>query len=258
MVLCADDFGMSAGVDQAIIQLAGAGRVTAVSCMAAAPCFRDHLPELLATRVELGVHLEFAGGDVGPGRLLARATLRLLDPSGVRERIERQVDAFRALAGRGPVFLDGHLHAHQFPVIRDALLEWVAAQPGPPPVLRTTNAASVCGFKARFLSALGATFRAQLTRRGLPHYADFAGAYPFADGVPYPARMRGWLRSIGDGGLIMCHPSADPAEAGVAHAAARAREFDYLRSEEFTRDCEEAAAVRVSTSALQRAPAGWP
>ena len=39
IVLCGDDFGMSAGVDRGIVCLAEARRLTAVSCMAAAPRF---------------------------------------------------------------------------------------------------------------------------------------------------------------------------------------------------------------------------
>ena len=46
IVLCADDFGMEPSVNEGILRLAAAGRLTAVTCMVDMPAWRDGAPLL--------------------------------------------------------------------------------------------------------------------------------------------------------------------------------------------------------------------
>ena len=48
LVICADDFGMSAAVDQGIVELAAGGCLSAVSCLADAPELRSRAAALRA------------------------------------------------------------------------------------------------------------------------------------------------------------------------------------------------------------------
>ncbi|WP_165374980.1 ChbG/HpnK family deacetylase, partial [Bordetella pertussis] len=59
IAVCGDDFGMNEAIDGALIELAGAGRLSAVSCMPLAPAFAADAPALARLDVDLGVHVDF-------------------------------------------------------------------------------------------------------------------------------------------------------------------------------------------------------
>jgi predicted glycoside hydrolase/deacetylase ChbG (UPF0249 family) len=110
LIISADDYGYSPAYDRGILEAAGAGAVDAVSAMVD----REGLdPEpLLATGVEIGLHLELAPlkGRAGEGeRRDAVAELR------------RQLGRFEELFGRRAAYLDGHHHAHAAPGLAAAI-----------------------------------------------------------------------------------------------------------------------------------------
>ncbi|WP_262356388.1 ChbG/HpnK family deacetylase, partial [Bordetella pertussis] len=53
IAVCGDDFGMNEAIDGALIELAGAGRLSAVSCMPLAPAFAADAPALARLDVDL-------------------------------------------------------------------------------------------------------------------------------------------------------------------------------------------------------------
>ena len=59
LVLCADDFGLSADIDAGILALIERGRLSATGCMVAGPSFEADAPRLrrLADRVDVGLYL---------------------------------------------------------------------------------------------------------------------------------------------------------------------------------------------------------
>lgn len=249
LVVCADDFGLDAAVDRGILRLAGAGRVTATSCLSEGPAFAADAPALLASGLETGLHLDLTEGfggaaPTGLGRLIAAAHLRRLDRRELRRRISAQLDAFERVLGRPPAFVDGHRHVHQLPGVRGALLvELGRRYPGACPIIRTTVPRRWRGWKAALISALGGeALRRELQRLRVAHNRDFFGVYDFAPGAPYRTLVRGWLRSAVDGGLLMCHPGE---ASGDGISAARVAELAYLGSDEFSADCEAAGVRRA-------------
>ena len=129
----ADDWGMSPGVNEGILELARRGVVRGVSMMANLPHAGRFLPELLAVPgLEYSLHLNFtlgrpvspaaelpglcAGGAVfrGLGRLACRAFLGLLDADELSREARAQA---RLLKGLGVPLtgLEGHHHAHLLP-----------------------------------------------------------------------------------------------------------------------------------------------
>jgi chitin disaccharide deacetylase len=261
LVVCADDFGQNPAIDAGIVGLARAGRVTAVSCLALGPAFARDAAALAASGVALGLHLDLTDGFGGePPRslasLLLRSHLRALDERAVARRIAAQLDAFEAAVGRAPAFVDGHRHVHQLPVVRRALVGLIGARyRARPPLVRCTVPRRWRGFKAWVIAALGGGgLRRLLEAHGIPFNLDFGGVYSLDPAAPYGELMRGWLASLEDGGLLMCHPgaAADAAadEAADPHPLARRRELAYLGSEEFEADCVTAGVRRVPVSAL--------
>lgn len=262
-MICADDFGQRPGVDAAVTSLAAAGRVTAVSCLSFAPWFERDLPALLSTGASVGLHLDLTEGldgapATGLGALILRSYLGRLDRRAVTARLEAQLDAFERAAGRAPAFVDGHRHVHQLPGIRPAVVDVLARRyAGAPPLVRVTVPRRWRGAKAALIAGLGGRgLERRLARRGLPRNADFAGVYGFDTRRPYRERARGWLRSLDEGGLLMCHPGEPDGEADPI-APARAAELRYLASPAFEEDCSEAAVTPVRVLA-ERGAAGLP
>ncbi len=96
-----------------------------------------------APALEVGLHLVLSGGErpltkatglvdrVGRFHALSglalRAWARKLDRGAVLAEIAAQAEMFLKLVGRRPAYVDCHHHAHQFPTVRDALVEAVRA-----------------------------------------------------------------------------------------------------------------------------------
>jgi predicted glycoside hydrolase/deacetylase ChbG (UPF0249 family) len=243
VAICVDDFGLHAGINQAVLRLAGLGRLNAVGCMVGAKAWRDGsamLASLDPAQTDVGLHLDFTERPIDRsmrlplGALIVRAYTRRLDRTAVEREIAAQLDAFEAGAGRPPDYVDGHQHVHQLPVIRELLVDALRrrATGSRRPWLRSTRVPKALGaaFKPRVIQALGAAALADLARTaGLPQNAHLLGVYDFGgDAAGYRARLARWIAAAGDGDVLMCHPSV--AASGVADPliAARTREYDQV------------------------------
>ena len=71
-------------------------------------------------------------------QLLADSIRRRVSRAAVQDEIGAQVEQFIRLIGRKPSFIDGHHHAHQLCIVRDALIDLMATQ-SLPRVTRTTR-----------------------------------------------------------------------------------------------------------------------
>jgi len=144
LVVTADDFGIGLATSRGIIQSHLKGPVTATSVMVVTgDHVRASVPLLAdAPKLELGLHLvltrcgekplvarQSSGlvdihGEFWPnGQLWQRAFLKKLDREAVADEIAAQTEMFHKLFGKAPAYVDSHHHAHQLPIVRDALLE---------------------------------------------------------------------------------------------------------------------------------------
>ena len=145
--LCADDYGISPGVNAAIRELILRGRLNATSVMTAAPHLGNDEADALEMlnsgekRAAIGLHVTLTApfsplsADYAPLRdgafLPLNETMRLavarrLQSERLIIEIASQLRAFVAAFGHLPDFVDGHQHVHLFPQVRDALLKVVA------------------------------------------------------------------------------------------------------------------------------------
>jgi chitin disaccharide deacetylase len=248
--LCADDYGISPGVNRAIRDLIARGRLNATSVMVVGPAIgRDEVSALAAAaadspRCGIGLHVTLTapfrpltmhfkpvdGGLFLPfPKLLRAGLLRRLDPEIIRAELMVQLSTFNEMFGRAPDFVDGHQHAQLFPVVRDAFLAavkeaapsaWVRQSGRNQPLARRLGST-----KALFLDVLSAQFRARAARAGIAFNPGFAGAYDFSRQSNFSTLMRQFLDGLPEGGLIMCHPgfvdetlvSLDPLTAQREH-----------------------------------------
>src|SRR5580765_3070169 len=143
MIVCADDYGLAGDIDQAILDLCDSGRLSAVSCMVLLQkCSRAALAQLTKyqSTTDIGLHLCLTdeglplsaplANPLRPfGPLLRRALAGRLNALEAASLIAVQYDLFIEKAGRPPDYIDGHLHAHQLPGIREGLLSFVRSLP---------------------------------------------------------------------------------------------------------------------------------
>ncbi len=242
LAVCVDDFGIHAPSDRAILELAKAGRISAVSVLVHGPDVLHHaatLRELAhgAPQCAVGLHLNLterfqAQQYCQPLKsLIVRSHCRQLDEPAIRQTIAQQLDAFEALYHAPPDYVDGHEHVHAFPGVRRLLLSELSRRYPVLPVLRVPAAASWQGGKAWIIAALGGYgLKRQLhATSGAAFNRDFIGVYDFSTVQPYAQRVEGWLSHVGDLALLMTHPGLHPDS--VYGAAARRMELAYLQSE---------------------------
>lgn len=258
--LCADDYGLSPGVNRAIRDLIERGRLNATSVMVVGPAIgRDEVSALQTAaagspRCSIGLHVTLTapfrpltmhfqplnGGMFLPfPKVLRAGLLRRLDPEIIHAELMVQLAAFNELFGRAPDFVDGHQHAQLFPQVRDAFLTAVKAAAPSAWVRqggRNQPLAKRLGTpKALFLDILSAQFRRRASRANIAFNPGFAGAYDFSQQPDFSALMPQFLDGLPEGGLIMCHPgfvdetlvSLDPL------TVQREREHTFLGGEHF-------------------------
>ena len=263
LVLCADDFGLSAPISSGIDTLARRARLSAVACITNAPHWREAagLLRQWPASVSSGVHLNLTEGEpastelralwpVLPSlqRLLVQSQLRLLPRAALRAEVAAQIEAFRAVAGRAPDFIDGHQHVHGLPGVREGLLDQVGTM-----AVRSTAhvLGPAAGLKGRVIETSGGrALGAALQAAGIVHNPVLLGAYDF-QAIDYRTLMQQWLRLMpADGALLFCHPGH--AAPGDAIGAARERELGYFDSPGFDADLAEAQVVLVPFSGRSR------
>lgn len=242
IALCVDDYGLHAGIEAAVLDLAGRAGVSAVSCMVGLPRWPDSGRALRALdegAVDVGLHLDLTESPFDTtlrrsvGAWIAQAGLGLLPTARLRAEIDAQLDAFTAVVGRAPAHVDGHQHVHQLPGVRDLLVDAVLRRGAPRPWLRSTRAPRGAGFKPQVIAALGsAGLSALAARHGLHQNDRLLGVYGFdADAAGYAAHLARWLDEAVDGDLLMCHPSRMVPAPGDAILAARTAEAAVLCSD---------------------------
>jgi predicted glycoside hydrolase/deacetylase ChbG (UPF0249 family) len=258
--LCADDYGISPGVNRAIRDLIERGRLNATSVMmVGAAIDRGEIEALEAAakaspRCAIGLHVTLSApfrpltmhfrpleGDMFLpfARLLRAAVMLRLDREIFHAEVKAQLAAFADAFGRPPDFVDGHQHTQLYPQIREGFLAavndaapkaWVRQGGRDLPLTRRLGAP-----KALVLDMLSAQFRRRARRAGISFNPAFAGAYDFTRESDFAGLMRGFVEGLPEGGLVMCHPgfvdeilrSLDPM------TDVREREHQYLASEAF-------------------------
>lgn len=259
--LCADDYGVSPGVNRAIRELIERGRINATSVMVAAPYFNYDQAAALNVlgsgekRAALGLHVTLTepyrpvsrgfaplrdGRFLSLNRTLRAATARRLQLAPLVGEIEAQLQKFIDVFGRAPDFLDGHQHVQLFPQVRDAFLK-VVAERAPTAWVRQCGRARggrrLREHKALVLDILSLRFRVRAKKLGIAFNPAFAGSYHFNARANFARIFPRFLSGLPDGGLIMCHPGVVDAELKRLDSLTtlREHEFAFFISDAFPR-----------------------
>ena len=250
VILNADDYAMTAGISDAILGLADAGRLSSTSAIVTTHHWPAHAREavLRRDRIALGLHLNLTFGPPlgpmpslapesalpGPDTLARRALTRRLDRAEIAAEIERQLDRFEAEAGFAPDFVDGHHHAHVLPIVRSALLTAMRRRfPSGGPLIRDPFDSltrilrrRIAAGKALQAAWLSAGFRRQAEAAGFATNRGFSGFSTFGP-IPYADEFDAFLVSPGPRHMIMCHPGLPDDELGESDTIRHRRPEEY-------------------------------
>jgi predicted glycoside hydrolase/deacetylase ChbG (UPF0249 family) len=258
--ICADDYGLSIGVNTAIRGLIAHRRINAASVMVAAPSFHRSdaislaMLNAVTPHAAIGLHFTLTapfkplsagyaplhdGAFLPLQTTLKRALLHRLDPDKLRAEAVAQIDAFMAAFGQPPDFVDGHQHVQLFPQVRDAVLA-ATKERAPKAWVRQCGRnlplrARLADRKGLLLDLLSRGFRAHARRLGLQANPAFAGTYDFSTEADFGALFARFVESLPEGGLVMCHPGFVDAELARLDplTTVREREYAYFAGDQF-------------------------
>ena len=125
IIINADDFGLSPGVNRGIIKAHDQGIVTSASLMVrmpgaaeAAAYGREH------PRLSLGLHFDLGEWTYREGNWVSVYQVAPVDDGPmVACQADCQLAAFRRLLGRNPSHIDSHQHVHRQEPVRSTLVE---------------------------------------------------------------------------------------------------------------------------------------
>ena len=207
LIVNADDFGLSPGVNRGIVEAHEQGIVTSASLMVrwagaqeAGAYLRAHVS------LDAGLHLDLGEWAYREGEWVPVYHVVPIDDEGaVRAEAARQLDAFRHLTGNDPTHLDTHQHVHQREPARAIVVE-LGNRLGVP-VRHFTPGIRYCG----------------------EFYGQTTEGEPLSAAITEESLLR-ILARIGPGVTeLACHPGcADDVE--TMYRAERARELLVLRS----------------------------
>jgi predicted glycoside hydrolase/deacetylase ChbG (UPF0249 family) len=247
--ICADDYGIALGVNAAIRDLILRGRINATSVMVTAPSFTRSEARSLAMlnaasqRVAIGLHVTLTAPfrpltrefmplreDAFPPLqvLLRSSILRRLDRERIAAEIAAQIDAFAAMFGRLPDFVDGHQHVHIFPQLRDAMLRVVKDKAAQAWVRQCGRKGfGFCDRKALLLDHFSRAFRRRARTHGIATNPAFAGTYDFMDDADFAQLFPRFLARLPEGSVVMCHPGFVDDELTRLDPLTNAREREH-------------------------------
>jgi predicted glycoside hydrolase/deacetylase ChbG (UPF0249 family) len=122
LIVNADDFGLSEGVNLGVIEAHERGIVTSASLMVLRPSASFAADYSRANpQLDLGLHLDLGEWAYdGDEWVLKNRVVPLDDHAAVAQELERQLSEFRRLVGRDPTHIDSHQHAHLYEPVRSA------------------------------------------------------------------------------------------------------------------------------------------
>ena len=240
LIVNADDFGLTAGVTEGILDANRHGIVTSTTLMANGAAFELAVAaRLSAPRLGVGVHLNLSEGipvspasriptlvdeqgrlHLKPGRLLRVLLRGRIDLNDIETELRAQI-ARVVRTGIFPTHLDGHKHVHVLPGVDDIVVRLAqefdiprvrCPLEEPRRLLHILEAARRDGASSlkqylvgREVSVFASRFRQKLDKAGLRYPAHFYGlSYT---GFLYTQSIRDLVDRLPEGtSELMCHP----------------------------------------------------
>jgi predicted glycoside hydrolase/deacetylase ChbG (UPF0249 family) len=222
LIVNADDFGLSSGVNRGIARAHDEGIVTSASAMVRQDAIEE-AAELARgrPRLAIGLHLDLSEWVYRDGEWVPLYEVVVAeDRAAVEAEVAAQLARFVSLFGRQPTHLDSHQHRHLEEPVRSVVVE----------------TGRRLGVPVRGCTP-GITYRGDF-------YGQLGTGEPYPEAITVEALVR-LVSSLPDGITELgCHPAAEPEE-GSTYSSERPSELEVLcdsRVNEAVR--EEGVALR--------------
>lgn len=255
IVLCADDYGQALPISRGILDLIEQKRLSATSCLVNAADWLQQAENLrpYESSIDIGLHFNLTHGEplssafkakygnsfFTLGSLIKRSLFGQLEQKVIEAECNAQIDRFEAGLQFLPYFLDGHQHVHQFPIVRDAVMQVFLKRLKPAGAyMRWVNDEHKgMDVKKWVIHALGTrALKKDLMTHGILHNPSFSGIYGFDAKDGYQRYFQRFLEEVGDQGIIMCHPGHFDSNLDDSIGKARNKEYEYFMSPAFLDD----------------------
>ncbi|MBE0429275.1 MAG: ChbG/HpnK family deacetylase [Thermoleophilia bacterium] len=258
LIVNADDFGLTQGVNRGIIDCCRAGAVSSATLMVTARAAAAAALAADSRHLGVGLHLNLTSGNpaldlgripslvdnagklIGARKMIFRLIAGLARRSEIEAEIEAQINLCRAL-GVEPTHVDTHHHLHADPRLRANLSR----------ACRRHGIVKARGYRMRASSFRTAGIRlaasVPVVRAPLLSPDRFSGMEVMGS-KNMAAALRAELARPGDSLEFMCHPGYDDEELSSAssYSALRQVELDSLRSADFVAAIRESGVRLVS------------
>jgi hopanoid biosynthesis associated protein HpnK len=277
----ADDFGLTSGVNRAIVEAHRSGIVTSSTLMANAPAF-DEAVQIArdSPKLSVGCHIVLINGTpiTSPTTIPTLVTGRparfreslssvafcalshRLQPSEIEAEVTAQIRKIQA-AGITVSHVDTHKHTHIFPAILEPVLR-AAAACGVPAIRKPIEARLMPftlsprlmkrGLQLQFLRRIAADFALKVKAAGLRTTDGVVGIV--ATGSLRLELFRGLIASLPDGTWeLVCHPGYEDdalRATGTRLLGSRRKELELLTSDAARRILEDQAVELMSFQQL--------
>ncbi len=263
MIVNADDFGLTPGVNQAVVELHQTGALTSATLMANAPCFEQAVA--LSTQhpaLGIGCHIVLVDGTpvsrpdeistlldpqspapafrASLGHFVRDLLLGRIQARHIQLEAEAQIRRLQA-HGLAVTHCDTHKHTHMFPRVLEPVLQAVRAcnvrairNPFEPAwsILKTPGASVVRRLEVQFLHTLHSHFSSKVRALGLATTDGSLGV--LATGTLDGTTIQSILKFLPEGTWeLVCHPAYVDAELRATRTRlidSREVELDALRT----------------------------
>jgi chitin disaccharide deacetylase len=229
LIVNADDFGLSEGVNLGIVQAHREGIVTSASLMvrwAAA----EHAVSLASVHplLGLGIHFDLGEWFYDSGEWKPRyAVADMRDAVAVQHELDAQLERFERLVGRPPTHLDSHQHVHHDAIVLPIVV--AASHRLGIPVRGVAPGPSYCG----------------------DFYGQDGRGYPFPEAISGAALTR-IIETLPPGDTeLACHPGFD-GDLDTTYRDERAREVAALCDAGVRRAVRASNVELISFAPLRR------
>lgn len=114
LIVNADDFGQSDGINRGIIRAFEQGILTSASLMVRYPSANDAAAYSKSNSLDIGLHVDLGEWIYQNEEWIPVYEVVSLDTiEEVEEEIHKQMDAFYKLVGKNPTHIDSHQHVHK-------------------------------------------------------------------------------------------------------------------------------------------------
>lgn len=228
LIVNADDFGLSPGVNRGIIEASEHGILTSASLMVRQPAAAEAASYARRnSKLSVGLHLDLGEWVYQQGEWVPLySVVSTHDASAVAGEVWRQITQFQKLVDRPPTHIDSHQHVHREEPVR-SIVQNLARRLGVP-LREQTSGISYCG--------------------------DFYGQDAESQTMPGAlsvASLKNILGSLPDGYTELgCHPGYDDGLA-TAYRVERAVEVQTLCSPEIR---QELADLQIELCSFKSLP----